>query len=80
MFNDLYNALALSYDIYQYLQKNRDNVDLKHVQKLIDKSSLNDKDKAPLIEFVNDYLLDKDVDGFLNNIEVLVDLTLEHAE
>ena len=80
MFNDLYNALTLSYNIYQYVQKNRDNVDLKYVQELINNSSLNDEDKKPLIEFVNDYLLDKDVDGFLNNIEVLVDLTLEHAE
>ena len=80
MFNDLYNALTLSYNIYQYVQKNRDNIDLKYVQELINNSSLNDEDKKPLVEFVNDYLLDKDVDGFLNNVEVLVDLTLEHAE
>ena len=80
MFQSAYEELTLICSIIEYLRKNKDNIDVEHIRELITKSPLDNDHKHLIIEYLKDYIYDHDVDNYMDNLILLVDLIKEYAD
>ena len=80
MFSDVYEELSLATSIMNYLNNNKNNIDVEVVKKMIDDSPLDDEHKSLIVSFLKDYLFDRDFYNFVDNLESLCDLIMEKAD
>ena len=80
MFRDVYEELSLATSILNYLNSNKDNIDVQTIKQMINDSSLDDEHKSLIVSFLKDYLFDHDFDNFVGNLEIFCDLLIERAD
>lgn len=75
-----FSEIALAYDIITYLQQNKNDVDVKYLNAIINSSLIDSKKKAELEKYLAELVDNGDVDSCIDNIDLFADLILEHLD